>query len=104
MPHLEKPIDFSHVHPTGLLAYWPVSKARRDDLKLGRTSVGVYLGPAAMQQQAGHLVLTNTVVKQFLQGLVNELTTNPLQDMRDSTVDLAVHVLTDGTDGLRAGI
>ncbi len=57
-PHLEKPIDFSHVHPTGVLAYWPVSKARSDDPKLGHNGVGVYLGPAAMWQQAGHLVLT----------------------------------------------
>ncbi len=90
-----------------------MSKARCDGPKLGRNGVGVYLGPAAMRQQARHLVSTkaghvlcvahvcvDTAVKPFLRGLVNELSANPLPDTRDSTVDLVVHVL---TDGLRAG-
>ncbi len=58
-----------------------------------------------MLTKAGHVlcvahVRVDTVVKPFLQGLVNELSANPLPDTRDSTVDLAAHVL---TDGLRAG-
>jgi hypothetical protein len=57
-PHLEKQLDFTHVHPTGVLAYWPVSKVNSDDSKLGSNGVGVYLGPGSMRNQAGHLVWT----------------------------------------------
>jgi hypothetical protein len=53
-PHLENLINFSHVYPTGVLAYWPVSKVNREDAKLGSNSVCVYLGPAEMRSQRGH--------------------------------------------------
>jgi hypothetical protein len=106
--HLEKPLDFSHVHPTGVLAYWPVSKANRDDAKLGRNGVGVYLGPGSMRNQAGHLVLTeaghvlsvahvrvDTALKPFLRGLVSKLDSHPLTEHGLGT-DLAAMLLPDG--------
>jgi hypothetical protein len=49
-PHLEKLIDFSHVHPTGVLAYWPVSKARCDDPKLGHNCQAVLVSTWGQQQ------------------------------------------------------
>ena len=106
-------MDFTHVHPTGVLAFWPVSKARREDSKLGRNGVGVYLGPGEMRGQTGHLVLTeaghvlsvahvrvDTAVRPFLRGLVNQLSSKSLSTAQDATVDLAAWVL---PDGLRAG-
>jgi transposase InsO family protein len=111
-PHLENSLDFTHVHPTGVLAYWPVSKPNRDDSKLGSNGVGVYIGPAAMRGQTGHLVMTHKghvlcvshvrvdpAVKPYQRGLVNELSAMP-GFVEDSTVDLAAHVL---PDGVRAG-
>ena len=107
-PQLERPLEFSHVHPTGVLAFWPVSKARREDTKLGRNGVGVYLGPGAMRGQAGHLVLTeaghvlsvahvrvDTAVKPFARGLVNQLSAK-VTSVQDAPVDLAAWLLPDG--------
>ena len=112
-PHVKQPIDFTHVHPTGVLVFWPVSKANCDDKKLGRNGVGVYLGPAAMRDQAGHLVLTkaghvlcvahvriDSAIKPFQRGLVNVLSAGPFPDVFESNIDMAAHVL---SDGLRAG-
>ena len=107
-PHLEKPLDFTHVHPTGVLAFWPVGKAQRDDAKLGRNGVGVYLGPGAMRGQSGHLVLTqaghvlsvahvrvDTAVRPFHHGLVGELSSKS-ESPQSTTVDLASWILPDG--------
>ena len=107
-PKLPQPLDFSRVHPTGVLAYWPVSKARREDAKLGRNGVGVYLGPGAMQGRTGHLVLTeaghvlsvahvrvDTAVRPFQRGLVHELESKS-KPAQGTTLDLAAYVLPDG--------
>ena len=103
-PHLEQPLDFSRVHPTGVLAYWPVSKPNSDNAKLGSNCMGVYLGPAAMHSQTGHLVLTHkghvlhvphvhvySAVKPFQGGLVDVLSLK-LFPVLDLTIDLAAHV------------
>ena len=109
-PHLDQPIDFSRVYPVGVLAYWPLSKVKRDDPKLGCNGVGVYLGPAEMRGQTGHLVLTqsghvlcvahvrvDTAVRPFLRGLVNVLSDKSVSSsLSDTTVDLAAFVLEDG--------
>jgi hypothetical protein len=55
--HLENSLNFTQVHPTRVLAYWPVSKLNSDDLKLGSNCVDVYIRPAAMRGQTGHLVM-----------------------------------------------
>jgi Integrase core domain len=53
-----KKVDFSKVHPTGVLCYWHVGKQQRDGKLANTADVGVYLGNGGAVQNRGHLVLT----------------------------------------------
>jgi hypothetical protein len=103
-------IDFSSVWPTGTLAYWPMPKKNRNDPKLGSNGVGVYLGPADMVHQAGHLVLTptgrifcvahvrvDTTVRPFERGLRTQMLSKTDKLLQvNSIIDLSNAVFPDG--------
>jgi hypothetical protein len=110
-------IDFTNVHPTGVLCYWYISKDRRTDPKLGVTAgVGVYIGPAAIHRQSGHLVISpagriictahvrvNNAVQPFRVGLTAELIArsnsfNTAFD--DSTIDPDAYIQFDGVNAM----
>ena len=76
----KKDIDFSNLHPAGTLAYWHVDKKQRDDPKLGNSAaVGVYLGPAEVFGQRGHLVYTTNDRLRAVSHILVDIDTKPFQ-------------------------
>ncbi|MGA0840423.1 MAG: hypothetical protein ACO3P1_11075, partial [Pseudomonadales bacterium] len=73
-------VDFSKVHPTGILCYWSIDKKHRDDPKFGNAaSVGVYIGPGEAVGSRGHLVYTADNKLRVVSHVIVDHTSKPFQ-------------------------